>query len=204
MRSSRSTPIRVAVTAALLLASATLYAQGAAPAPPGASGVETRLFTSNTQLVGNTSLHFTLDLPTGWLAHHDGTSTLFEPSTAPTGDLGALVLLEERSHSDHPLDTPEAVLSLLADGLLVEPRELARETLTLKVDGQPLEATLLAVEARFDNGRPARFFVVHALHRELALIALAGADDDHFAPWDATLRDLVTSVSLRSGPAPSR
>lgn len=190
--------IRLAALCGLLAASAA-HAQvppAGDPARPGASGVETRPFASETRLVANAPMHFVLALPADWSAHSDGTSTLFEPATSNPGDLGALVLLEASAS----LATPERALEVLAE-VLVEPRETAREPITIRADGQPIEATLLSLEARLGSERPARLLVLHAVHGELAVLAFAGASEEVWGPWDATLRDLLLSLELNTGAA---
>lgn len=185
--------VAVAVASASV---ATSFAQGTdepIPTPPPA-GVDVQTWSSSQVIAERRRVAVRLDVPAAWTVNTDVTSTLFEPQPNPL-DLGAVVIVGSTSDLAPELATADGAAEML--GTLVErPKEIARDSVDIDVLGGAESATLITVEATFDDGRPAHMRVLHLAWNDLVLIVMVGVSDDGHGPWQGVLDDILSSTRL--------
>lgn len=197
-------PLRVLLLIALALVSATTLASppNAEIPLPGGEGLAQRHYRSPIFRVGSQRVQITLERPDGWHSQSDDFSFILEPDPNP-GDLGFFTFVFSTTQPEPafaPIVSPEGLPAFL-EGVVAEPQEQSRETLSLRTaQGSSFDATLMRFTGRFDNGQVAHLLVLHATHQDVGYVILAGASDRAFGPYSNALRDMITSISINTAP----
>jgi hypothetical protein len=187
---------------------------------PRGGGIPLQPYTPNSPpRVAGRLWDLTFARPQGWLVHHDGTSWLLEPSSANPGDLGALLLITATADAP-PTLAPLAALpnaDASADPDAPFPPEAraawerlltdmgARATLTAAqviprpthAKGSPSAVHVALLAGQFDTGAPARWLAMSWQRDGALVIAVAGASDRAFGPFQGLLQDLLLSIELQ-------